>query len=78
MPYPRYIRETDENSEEDEMGRKATVERNTNETKIVVSVDLDGTGASQIYTGIGFFDHMLTLFAKHACKIGRASCRERV
>lgn len=49
------------------MGRKATVERNTNETKIVVSVDLDGTGASQIYTGIGFFDHMLTLFAKHAC-----------
>jgi imidazoleglycerol-phosphate dehydratase len=67
VPYPRYIRETDENSEEDEMGRKATVERNTNETKIVVSVDLDGTGASQIYTGIGFFDHMLTLFAKHAC-----------
>ncbi len=49
------------------MGRKATVERNTNETKIVVGVDLDGTGTAQIFTGIGFFDHMLTLFAKHSC-----------
>ncbi|MCR5430939.1 MAG: imidazoleglycerol-phosphate dehydratase HisB [Lachnospiraceae bacterium] len=49
------------------MGRTATVERNTNETKISITLDLDGSGKSQIYTGIGFFDHMLTLFAKHAC-----------
>ena len=53
--------------EEDNMGRTATLERITNETKISVTINLDGTGKSQIYTGIGFFDHMLTLFAKHAC-----------
>jgi imidazoleglycerol-phosphate dehydratase len=46
--------------------RKATIERKTGETQIAVTVDLDGTGACQIATGIGFFDHMLTLFARHA------------
>ena len=48
------------------MERKATLERNTKETQISVSLDLDGTGRSEIATGIGFFDHMLTLFAKHS------------
>jgi imidazoleglycerol-phosphate dehydratase len=46
--------------------RKATIERKTGETQIAVTVDLDGAGACQIATGIGFFDHMLTLFARHA------------
>ena len=41
------------------------MERATAETKISVSLDLDGQGKSQIHTGIGFFDHMLTLFAAH-------------
>ncbi|HUV04137.1 MAG TPA: imidazoleglycerol-phosphate dehydratase HisB [Armatimonadota bacterium] len=46
-------------------GRKAEVERKTKETQIQVSIDLDGAGQSQISTGIGFFDHMLTALAKH-------------
>ena len=45
--------------------RTAAMERATAETKISVSLDLDGQGKSQIHTGIGFFDHMLTLFAAH-------------
>ena len=45
--------------------RRGTVERATKETRIRVSLDLDGTGESKISTGIGFMDHMLTLFAKH-------------
>jgi imidazoleglycerol-phosphate dehydratase len=39
--------------------------RKTAETDIVLSLNLDGTGKSEIDTGCGFFDHMLTLFAKH-------------
>ena len=46
--------------------RQATIRRNTAETKIALTVNLDGTGASQIETGVPFFDHMLTLFARHA------------
>lgn len=46
--------------------RKSTVKRDTNETQIEVSVNLDGTGEREISTGIGFFDHMLELFAKHS------------
>src|ERR1051325_1550543 len=45
--------------------RVATVERNTKETRIKGRVDLDGTGAAEIATGIGFFDHMLEQLAKH-------------
>lgn len=45
--------------------RKAEIKRDTAETKISLKLDLDGRGNSQISTGVGFLDHMLTLFAKH-------------
>lgn len=45
--------------------RSAQIERNTKETKIRLSLNLDGTGKSVCRTGIGFLDHMMTLFAKH-------------
>lgn len=47
------------------MPRTATLDRSTTETQIQLTLDLDGTGQNQISTGIGFFDHMLTLFARH-------------
>lgn len=47
------------------MKRTASIERNTNETKIRLTLDLDGTGTADIHTGIGFFDHMLNGFARH-------------
>ena len=47
-------------------GRTAALERQTSESKVRVSLDLDGTGRAQISTGVGFFDHMLTAFAKHS------------
>jgi imidazoleglycerol-phosphate dehydratase len=46
--------------------RSAEVVRNTNETRIRVAVDLDGSGRAQLATGIGFFDHMLDQVARHA------------
>ena len=48
------------------MPRTTTVSRKTNETDIRISLDLDGTGRAEIATGLGFFDHMLTLLAGHA------------
>lgn len=45
--------------------RTAVVERNTAETQIRVELNVDGTGRHDISTGIGFFDHMLTAFARH-------------
>ncbi|HAJ74378.1 MAG TPA: imidazoleglycerol-phosphate dehydratase HisB [Lachnospiraceae bacterium] len=47
------------------MARIAAIERNTKETKIKVTLDLDGTGKSELNTKIGFFDHMLDGFARH-------------
>lgn len=46
--------------------RKAAITRKTKETEIAVAINLDGTGASDISTGIGFLDHMLDLLARHA------------
>ena len=48
------------------MARTATIDRKTAETEIQLTLNLDGTGQADIATGVGFFDHMLTLFAKHA------------
>jgi imidazoleglycerol-phosphate dehydratase len=47
------------------MTRTATIERATSESTVKISLDLDGTGASTISTGVGFYDHMLTALAKH-------------
>ena len=47
------------------MSRTSKMQQKTAETNIVISIDLDGTGRSDIDTGIGFFDHMLKSFAKH-------------
>jgi len=46
--------------------RQAQLRRNTRETRIAIKLNIDGAGRSSIRTGIAFFDHMLTLFAKHA------------
>ena len=45
--------------------RIGTINRNTAETQITLKLNIDGEGNSDIKTGIGFFDHMLTLFSKH-------------
>ena len=46
--------------------RQATVERNTNETRISASIDLDGNGKYDVSTGIGFLDHMLEQLSRHS------------
>ena len=45
--------------------RKSEIERTTGETSVRVSLNIDGSGESEISTGVGFLDHMLTLFARH-------------
>ncbi len=52
-------------SEEPSVSRKAKIERRTKETQITAEIDLDGTGAYDISTGIGFLDHMLEQLARH-------------
>lgn len=47
------------------MSRTATINRKTNETDIALTLNLDGSGEAKVATGVGFFDHMLTLLAKH-------------
>ena len=56
------------------MPRTATVTRTTKETDIRLSLDLDGTGRAEIATGIGFFDHMLTLLAGHSLVDLKITC----
>jgi imidazoleglycerol-phosphate dehydratase len=48
------------------MSRTARIERETKESKVLVEVDLDGTGRADVSTGVGFYDHMLSSFARHS------------
>ena len=48
------------------MSRSARIERQTNESKVLVELDLDGSGRTDVSTGVGFYDHMLTSFGRHA------------
>ena len=48
------------------MSRTATIERTTSESQVSLELDLDGTGRHDITTNVGFFDHMLTAFARHS------------
>jgi len=48
------------------MSRVAKLDRETKESTVHVEVDLDGTGRAEVSTGVGFYDHMLTAFARHA------------
>jgi imidazoleglycerol-phosphate dehydratase len=57
------------------LARTAEIKRNTSETEVSVSIDLDGSGKSSINTGIAFVDHMLSLFAKHGLFDLNVECR---
>jgi len=46
--------------------RTARLERVTKESKVIVELDLDGSGRTEVSTGVGFYDHMLTAFGRHA------------
>ena len=56
------------------MNRRATIERRTTETQITLELELDGSGLAQINTGLGFFDHMLTLLTRHGLFDLRLTC----
>ena len=56
-------------------GRQARVARKTKETAISLRLNIDGKGKASIRTGIGFFDHMLTLFARHAVVDLKLKCK---
>ncbi|UAL31025.1 imidazoleglycerol-phosphate dehydratase HisB [Nocardioides rotundus] len=53
-------------SEQASAARTATVDRETKESRVHVEVNLDGTGKAEVGTGVGFYDHMLTSFARHS------------
>jgi imidazoleglycerol-phosphate dehydratase len=55
--------------------RTAEIKRATKETQIELRLNIDGSGNSEIQTGVGFFDHMLTLFAKHAVVDLKLHCK---
>ncbi|MBI3879711.1 MAG: imidazoleglycerol-phosphate dehydratase, partial [Verrucomicrobia bacterium] len=55
--------------------RRAALKRGTKETRIAVKLNIDGSGKARVRTGIPFFDHMLTLFAKHAVMDLELVCR---
>jgi len=55
--------------------RNATVTRETRETQITLSLDLDGTGRAEVSTGVGFLDHMLELFARHSLIDLQLACK---
>ena len=55
-------------------GRRARVQRSTRETQIELELNLDGSGAAEVSTGIGFLDHMLTSFARHGGLDLRVTC----
>ena len=55
--------------------RQAQIKRDTKETRITLQLNLDGAGKSSIQTGVPFFDHMLTLFAKHAVVDLKLRCK---
>ena len=55
--------------------REAAIKRNTNETKISLTLNLDGKGTAEIDTGCGFLDHMLTLFARHSLTDLKLKCK---
>lgn len=57
------------------ISRQAQLKRTTKETSIDIRLGIDGTGKSTIKSGIPFFDHMLTLFAKHAVVDLRLKCK---